>query len=204
MKINEIPINSAITLEISKDKTSVEVSSEVAQVVSNGIVLQPITVDGRTLNLEGNDFKVSLIYGREGQKPLLWRNITYKTLRQGNTPIVVLLDNREGTEYNRRSAFRLDMDVAGVTSTGDKVIIHDISKTGISFYTAIDNAKEIGSTLSIRFMGGYEELVVTCKIVRKQECEERMLHGCSFSSNLKVEKFVAEEQMRRARKRSGK
>lgn len=201
MKIDEIPQNGPVILAITKGNQTAEICAEVDQIVNKGIILKPIEMDGKVLNLEGSEVLIQLLYEREGEKPIIWRNIAYRVFRYNNCPVIALFDKRDGAVHNRRTTFRLDMDVQGILNKSEKVIIHDISGTGISFYVSDGREKEIGSSIVISFNGDNKEIGVTGKILRKQVCEDgRVLYGCMINSSLTVDRFISEEQGRRARK----
>ena len=52
---------------------------------------------------------------------------------------IVLSTKSNGVQYNRRLNFRLSLDVQG-TLKGQKIIVHDLSSTGISFYVRKENS----------------------------------------------------------------
>lgn len=197
MKINEIPKDGSVSLKLQKDNQISMLSVEIYVAKENVIVLKPIIIDGKVLNLSNSDFRLELIYERGNEKPLIWRNISFGTIKIDNYPCVVLQDTTEGVVYNRRGTFRLELDVQGVLNGNEKIIVHDISTTGISFYTEKDNRKTIGSPVKIKFMGGFEEIYVSGEIIREVEGEERNMYGCMIKANLMVDKFMTEEQRRR-------
>lgn len=201
MKITEIPQEASLTLRISRDEQLFELSVEIYKVLDKGIVLFPIVVGGKVLNLGNSSAKLKLICERSEQKPLIWGDITYGMVKQDGYPCLVLADPKDGVEFNRRGMFRMPMDVQGLLNGQEEVIVHDISGTGISFYTSRDNEKEVGERVTLRFQGGYEQLSVAAKIVRKQENEDRVLHGCAMNSTKEVDKFLSEEQARRINRR---
>lgn len=203
MKIVEISEDSTLTLIIHKDEQSVEVNVEIYKIMPKGIVLKPILSDGKALNLENSGARLELVYEREDAKPIIWRHISYGVIKIGGYPYTVLSDKTDGAEYNRRTTFRLDMDVQGTLNRNERVVVHDISSTGISFYTSQEDRKEIGSKVLISFIGGYEEITVTGEVVRQQESNGRVLHGCVINSTIAIDKFLSEEQMRRVRKSRG-
>lgn len=197
MKITEIPPEASPTLRIKKDDQTIEIKVEIYKVLEKGLLLYPIVIDGKVLNLGNSGARLKLIYEREEKKPLIWGNIVYGIYKKDGYPCVVLSDKKDGVEFNRRGTFRMDMDVQGTLDGEEDIIVHDISGTGISFYTSKENEKEIGSRVTLRFEGGYEQLSVSGKVVRKQECDGRVLHGCAINSTKEVDKFLSEEQARR-------
>lgn len=200
MKIYEIPEEGALSLRIQKDHQSSVVDVEIYKIVSNMLVLKPIMVEDKVLNMDDSDARVELIYERENEKPLIWKSISYGTIKLENRPYVVLSDHTDGVVFNRRTNYRLDMDVQGILNGNERIIVHDLSSSGIAFYTAKDNKKEIGSPIQIKFVGGYEEIVVTGEIIREVIVGERNMYGCTIQSSMQVDKFLSEEQRRRVMK----
>lgn len=204
MKITEIPQDASLFLRIHKGTQQADVKVEIFKIMEKGIVLKPIIVDGKILNLEKEELRLELIYDRDDSKPLIWRTLSYAFLKRGEYSYTILADKNDGIEFNRRNTFRLDMDVQGTLNRNEIVIVHDISRTGISFYIAKDKKKMIGAPITITFQGGYEDITVTGTIVREQELEERVMYGCQIKSSLQVDKFLSEEQVRRLRRRRGR
>lgn len=202
VKIHEIPAEGLISLKLNKDDKSTVVSARIKKATENILLLEPIIVDGKELNLRNEkDLIIDLIYESQMDKPVIWRDVLYKAVPVDNKYCLAMSDSREGVHYNRRNTFRLDMDVKGVLNRNESVIVHDVSGSGISFYTALDNRKNVGDDILIKFVGGYEDISVAGKIVREVLKEERYLYGCSIKKNVKVEKFLADEQRRRMSKK---
>lgn len=201
MKIFEIPQDGLLSLKIQKEHRTKVVSVEIFKVTSKMLVLKPIIIDGKVLNPQDSAMRVELIYERGDEKPLIWKNLSYGVIKLENKPYMVLADKTDGVEYNRRTTYRMDMDVQGTLNSNERVIVHDISSTGISFYTSKDNRKLVGSPIRLKFMGGYEEIRVTGKIVREVVGEDRNMYGCTIQSSMEVDKFLSEEQRRRVMRR---
>lgn len=196
MRIDDIPIEGHVNLQITKGELSDTISVYIQKVATNMIALMPVEVDGKTLILNDKDIKVDVIYVVDDDKPLIWKNVAYGMLAINNKHCIVLKTKNEGVHFNRRMEFRLPMDITG-SAKGMRLLIHDISRTGISFKVPKNLRRSIGETLEIHFMGGYEEQVATATIVRELEDGERYLYGCTIKPSIKIDQFISDEQRRR-------
>ena len=198
MKVFEIPDDGLISLKLNKEGKSTVVSAKIKKNTEKALFLEPIIINGKELNLaDEKDLVIDLIYENQKDKPLIWRNIAYKMVVIDGRKIILMSDSKDGVHYNRRETFRLDMDVKGVLNKNESVIVHDISTSGISFYTPKENKKTVGDEIHVKFVGGYEDINVAGQIVREVEKEDRNLYGCEIKKNIQVEKFMVNEQRRR-------
>lgn len=197
MKITQIPEAGSLALRLHIGTHTSEIQVQIYKIMENMIVLNPIVINNKILNLGDTDVRMELIYERENEKPIMWRNISYGTVKLENRPYLVLASNSEGAVFNRRNNYRLPLDVKGILNGKDKIIVHDISSTGISFYTPSENKKKVGSPVAIKFTGCYEDIHVSGEIVREIEEEDRNMYGCKIKSSQQIDKFMSEEQRRR-------
>lgn len=198
VKVYEIPVEGVISLKLNKADKSTVVQAKMMQNREKVMILEPIVVEGRELNLrDEKDLIVDLIYEDKISKPLIWRNVVYKTILLNNKYCIAISDDRDGTPFNRRGNFRLDMDVKGVLNMNEPIVVHDVSTSGISFYAPVKNRKNLGDEIHVKFQGGYEDIKVRGEIVREVANEDRNLYGCKIQKNMQIEKFMIEEQRRR-------
>lgn len=201
MFFHDLQEGSPIILRLQRQKQSITVETRVYKVQSDTIVVEPIIYDEKYVNVSDDELTISVIHETE-EKPIIWKNVAFKTIRVQNLPYIALACRVPGVVFNRRISFRLNLDVQGVLNRGEKVIVHDISSTGISFYTNKDARKIVGTPVNIKFLGGYEDVYVSGEIVREEEKDERYLYGCTIRSTMDIDKFISEEQRRRAMKGS--
>ena len=198
MKVYEIPGEGVISLKINKDDKSTVVNAKIKRNTEKIMLLEPIIVEGRELNLKDEkDLVIDLIYEDKMNKPLIWRNVLYKTIAIDNQYCIAISEGKDGAHFNRRENFRLDMDVKGVLNRNESIVVHDVSTSGISFYTPVEKKKNIGDEIHVKFTGGYEDIKVSGEIVREVASDDRNLYGCTIQRNMQVEKFMVEEQRRR-------
>lgn len=203
MKINEIPLEARISLEITKDDNSDSVYVNIQRAAENVIVLFPVEIDNKVLVLNDSQLKIDVYYEVSDSKPLLWRNVAYGMVNVKGKPSIVLSSKSDGVKFNRRLNFRLPLDVQGILR-GQKIVVHDLSSTGISFYIPKENRKTIGTPVDIKFVANYEEYSVQGNIVREVEEDDRYLYGCSIKANTIIDTFLAEEQRRRLMRNRGR
>lgn len=198
MKISDIPVEARISLEIMKGDESNAISVTLQKVAENVLVLQPVEIDDKVLVLKEKDLKIDVYYEVSDAKPIVWRSVAYGMVAVKGRQCIVLSTKSNGVQFNRRLNFRLPLDVQG-TLNGQKIIVHDLSSTGISFYVRRENRKTIGMEIAIKFVANYDEYAVQGKIVREMEDveQERFLYGCSIKPNTIIDTFLAEEQRRR-------
>ena len=205
MKISDIPESARISLEIMKGDESDIISVNLQKVAENVLVLQPVEIDDKVLVLKDKDLKIDVYYEIDDSKPIVWRSVAYGMVAVKGRQCIVLSTKSNGVQFNRRLNFRLPLDVQG-TLNGQKIIVHDLSSTGISFYLRKENRKTIGTEIAVKFIANYDEYAVQGKIVREMfvEDEERYLYGCSIKPNTIIDTFLAEEQRRRLIKNRGR
>lgn len=197
MRIDQIPIDGSVELVVKKNDRSSTIPAQVLRSKPNMIILKPIMVDGKVLTINDQDMIIDLMYSVENARPFLWRGVSYAMVKINNQSHVVLADKSEGVSLNRRNTFRLDLDIQGILNDGERVVVHDISSTGISFYTKKEDRKVIGDAFKLKFIGGYEEIHVKGVIVREIVEETRNMYGCTITPNPVIDTFMSDEQRRR-------
>ncbi|MBE5926580.1 MAG: PilZ domain-containing protein [Lachnospiraceae bacterium] len=199
MFFHDLVEGSPIILKLQRQKQSITVDTRVYKVQSDTIVVEPIVYDGKYVNVADDELTISVIHETE-EKPIIWKNVVFKILRIQNLPYIALACRNPGVVFNRRISFRLNLDVQGVLNRSEKVIVHDISSTGISFYTNKDTRKMVGTPVTLKFLGGYEDVYVSGEIVREEEKDDKYLYGCTIRASVDIDRFISEEQRRRAMK----
>lgn len=194
MKLNELTQDSKIQLEFSGGKDSVYLEARIAQVSQSGLVLYPVMYEGKTVSFKGNHDSVSLIWLQENGKPLVWKKIAIDNAIINKMPFVLVRALEDSTEYNRRTTFRLPLDVRGGIVGYGEVIVHDISSGGIGFYTDGSRPIEVGQQVNIGFSVRGDNYAVKATVVRIVEQERRTLYGCTMYSSPAIDTLIIEEQ----------
>lgn len=201
MKIYEIPMDGKISLKLNKDDKSTILPARIKKITDKVLVLYPFIIDGKELSFRDEaGLVIDLMYEDNKDKPFYWRNVAHKMASVGGQNCLILAEKKDAVHLNRRGDFRLDMDVKGVLNRNENVIVHDISYSGVSFYTNMDNRKNVGDSITLKFVANYEDLVVNGKIVREVEADMRYLYGCTIEKSIQVDAFLIEEQRRRLQK----
>lgn len=199
MRLEDLSQGQNVIIEIVKGDEHSEVDASIMMVNKSVVVLEPIVIDGKVLVLDDADIHVSLVLAIENEKPQLWKNVAFGMTSLNNRQCIVIKSLNESITYNRRGSYRLSMDTQGYIKN-EKIVIHDISSTGISFYTKLDHRKTIGSEVTIKFTANYEDVYVKGTIVREIETDDRYLYGCTIHNNPVVDSFIASEQRKRVMK----
>ena len=194
MKINELTQDSKIQLEVSAGKDRILIDARIAQVAQSGLVLYPVTFDGKVVSFKNNHEMISLVYLQDDGKPLVWKGVAVDHAMINKMPFVLVRTTGDSTEYNRRTTFRLHLDVIGAIAGYGEVIIHDISSGGIGFYMDSSKPVAMGQKLKIGFSVRGDSYNVTATVVRILPDERRTLYGCTMASTPVIDTLIIEEQ----------
>lgn len=196
MHLDDLERGQGVVLEITKGDEHSEVDGYVMMVKRNVLVLEPIIIEEKVLVLNDAEIHVNLVVSIDENKPQLWKNVAFGMTNINNHQCIVVKSDGESVTYNRRASYRLSMDNQGYLRN-EKIIIHDISVTGLSFYVKKEFRKTIGSEVDIKFTANYEDIHVRGKIIREIEDGDRYLYGCTIHANPAVDSFIASEQRKR-------
>lgn len=197
MRLNNLTIGEEVELEIVKaEQKSVVFGKVLNDSIDNVIILEPIIIDDCVLVLDDKEIRINVIINIENEKPQVFTGVAFGMTVVGGKACVVIKSTKDSITYNRRSSFRLPLDVQG-SVYNEKVIIHDISSSGLSFYTKREKKKRIGSDVKIKFVADYEEIEIVGKIVREVDEGDRTLHGCIIQNSPKINNYIASEQRKR-------
>ncbi len=194
MKLNQLSQDSKVQLEISSGKAKVYIDVSIAQVAKSGLVLNPVMYEGKAVSFKGNQEMVSLIWLQDDGKPQIWKRVAIDNAIINKMPFVLVRSLDDGMDYNRRTTFRLPLDVKGGIIGFGEVIIHDISSGGIGFYMDSSKDVKIGQQLHIGFSVRGDNYSVTATVVRIVPEERRTLYGCTMASSPMIDTFIIEEQ----------
>lgn len=194
MKLNQLTQDSKVQLEISSGKAKVYIDVSIAQVAKSGLVLNPVMYEGKAVSFKGNQEMVSLIWLQDDGKPQIWKRVAIDNAIINKMPFVLVRSMDDGMDYNRRTTFRLPLDVKGGIIGFGEVIIHDISSGGIGFYMDSSKDVKIGQQLHIGFSVRGDNYSVTATVVRIVPEERRTLYGCTMASSPMIDTFIIEEQ----------
>lgn len=193
MKLNQLTQESKIQIEISAGRDRILIDANIAQVAQSGLVLYPVTFDGRVISFRGNHEMLSIVLLQSDAKPLVWKNVAIDHAMINKKPFVLVRSNAESSEYNRRTTFRLSLDVRGAVSGFGEVIVHDISNGGIGFFMDSDKIP-VGQKIKIGFSVRGDSYAVSATVVRVLPDERRTLYGCTMEASPAIDTLIIEEQ----------
>lgn len=176
------------------------------------IVLNPIRRDDLLINFVSDYVFSHLIAIVDGNKPVIWRNVTIVNIRLPKYGSVhILMTSREGETYNRRQHYRVTLDCEGLIRirTAEKetifnVFVKDISESGIGFSIKGNQGLERGSRCIVEFKdaGSGQEIRSDVVIIRVQEMENnRYMMGCKIRQrSAEIAKFINKKQKDRMKR----
>lgn len=226
MYINELQPGMKVTIQASDGIKKIDLDTTVAAVTdpeditkvegdaerkskAKYVLLDPIRQEDKLINFVSDYVFSHLIVIVEGNKPMIWRNITIANFRLPHYGSVhLVLTQKEGQSYNRRQSYRLPLDCDGVLRirTAEKedvfnVFVKDLSEIGLGFIVKGDKGLKRGSGCIIEFSTGGSEgtLRLDVVVIRVQEMDnDRFLMGCRLRQRSSlVARFINEKQKER-------
>lgn len=126
-----------INLKIKGNKY--EFSSKIINFFNENLIIEPIMIDGKILNLDRNDIFIDIVANRKTNKPIIWNNCKIKIInvdkKNINKKYLVIIQS-PGREINRRNDFRLDLGINGISlissNTKSRIVnVRNISASGL-------------------------------------------------------------------------
>lgn len=194
MLLSDLTIESNIKLEVVSGNDKIYIDASIAQVLKSGIVLFPVTYEGKIVSFKDNHNIVNLVLYQADGKPSIWKNVSVSHAMMNGRAFVLVRSLEESSEYNRRRNYRLPLDIKGNVLGSGEVIVHDISNGGISFYMDQYGSCTVGQTVNIGFSARNCNYAVSATVVRVVEEEGRCLYGCTMKSTPLLDQFISEEQ----------
>lgn len=190
---------------------------KIIQVIDTKILLSPIRIQGKILNLNAAT-KKTLIFSQNNSKPIEWSNLAIGIFRDKNNKSFYILDGSiKGNYVNRRNAFRIPIGMQANAQIGKhtstkEVIIKDISATGFAIIDDKIESEEdifnsIGKQTRITFTDNnfnyHISLQGTVKRI-SQLNDNKYLYGCELSKEYKnLENYISLKQRENLIKNSG-
>lgn len=205
MFIDELPVGSPVTLQITIDSKKFELVSikrhnaDLQEGNLHGILVEPFRHDGKLLKFDRGSF-IAALDNIEDDKYYKFRLKAVTAVRHNNTVYHMLISKDDAKFVNRREAIRVPLattiSVQGSTNMTGRT--KDISASGIAFVIDGLNAPEVGERLRCRFEKFYLTYNTSCKVVRcvKDKKNNCTLVGCEFERNYQnINELVNEIQM---------
>lgn len=209
MTILDLDEGHQVTLCITLGIKSRDLSTTIAEIHSDYVLLHPILIDGRTVGF-GNTCTIDFLYVQD-QVVYAWHGVDLPLVKtKKGTFYKVVLEN-EAKPYNRRASFRVyigeTMAITIFQSSGPQsfnVLIRDISETGFGFVSKEEY--DIGRTLRLSIpLTERKTLVLSSTIVRREFIEEKgsYSYGCKFiEPNAYLSNYLMAKQRERQQERT--
>lgn len=204
MTIADLAEHSVVTLVVTMGMKSRDLTTTIAQVNPDYILLEPILIDGKTVGF-GSSCTIDLVYVEE---PAVfgWRSVSLSLTKTKGKVYYKIPLSEEAQPYNRRNAFRVyigeTMQIFVFQHTGPKpfdVLVRDISETGFGFISKekYDVSRTVRFTIPLT---DRKSLALAAKIVRREFDEEKQTYsyGCKFAeSSASLSGYLMQRQRER-------
>lgn len=186
MTISDLEEKSTVTLVVTVGLKSKDLTTTVAEIHSDYVLLHPILIEGRTVGF-GTSCTVDFLYVQE-QSVYAWHGVELPLVRTKSGTYYKATLEGEAKPYNRRNSFRVyigeTMSITVFQSSGPQsynVLVRDISETGFGFVSR--DEYEISRTIRLSIpLTERKTLVLSATIVRREYQEEKNSYnyGCKF------------------------
>jgi len=186
MTILDLDEQHPVTLVVTVGLKSKDLTTTIAEVHADHVLLRPILVEGRTVGF-GNTCTIDFLYLQDSVV-YAWHSVTLPLVKiKGNTYYRLALEG-EAKPYNRRGSFRVyvgeTMAITVFQSSGPQpfnVLVRDISESGFGFVSKEEY--EVSRTIRLSIpLTDRKTLVLSASIVRRDYNEEKGTYnyGCKF------------------------
>ena len=167
------------------------------------IFFNTVMIGDKPLNFSKTDIKVSLHCIRPDLAPVVWETVELKLVKSKSGYIYCYHGPINGTAVNRRNQFRMYVGTLGEAqigthSTATRVIVKDISATGIAIISSEDYEVSQIDTVHIMYKDEKvnKRLNIHAQVVRKTELPDgRFVYGCCMGEeNSEIEQYIQERQ----------
>ena len=211
--LSELEQGAKVLLLLTIDGKHFEFETIVQGKHKHDVLLEPIRKDQKILNVQSDQVDVDIMYMREDDKPILWKEVKMDCIRHKHKIYYASEAANEGREYNRRGAYRLYIGEeihARIGHSGREKIVHlkDLSNTGFAFIYKEELKDADGAFVYMTYMAQYEEKVTEIalfgKIVRTMPLDDgRFLYGCALmKKNEMIGHYINQKQMEQLAKKN--
>lgn len=186
MTIQDLEEERSVTLVVTVGLKSKDLSTSIAEVHSDYILLQPILLEGRTIGF-GDSCTIDFLYLQE-QTVFAWHSVSLPLVKNKKGTYYKVELEGEAKPYNRRGSFRVyvgeTMAITVFQSKGPQaynVLVRDISETGFGFVSKEEY--DVGRTIRLAIpLTDRKTLVLSANIVRREFSEDKgtYSYGCKF------------------------
>lgn len=208
MFIDEIPVNSKITLDFNYISKATKLDTTVKRVGSTGkagksIIAEVARVDNKIVNI--NDFrgKITVRFLKPGSKRYeVWKQVRIRYDRINKEYII--FTPKASEKHERRSSPRVPLGLgATVQIEGDarrrNCTIRDISKTGIGIRMEALDFSTIGKRFEISFTDKHEftSFTVNSRCVREVDSDNTVkIYGCTIKTTPDLLSYIRRKRAR--------
>ena len=207
MKIGDLEPNKKICIEViakagRKDYDAVTRFSE------GGVVfIDAIRFKNQVINFMQPDIILNVIYAREGEKPIEWRDCMMKVVEYKGKNYHAIICKKIGVEVNRRTSVRMFVGDPGSAMIGEhrtsmSITVKDVSSTGFSFLSTkkVEVGPEESVRISFDIKSHHLHFDLDGKIVRTHEEQDgRTFYGCKLENDHRaLDEYIAQRQREQA------
>ncbi|MBO4678286.1 MAG: PilZ domain-containing protein [Lachnospiraceae bacterium] len=212
MRLSEIAADSIINVLVSKEESSISLTSTMAFYDEDLLFVNPFMYEDNIVSFDVPDLTVEMMVVRENEVPYYWKRVHVGVMKVDGKLYHAISSRHTGVRLNRRNSFRVFVGEEGSAFQargGEKlpVLIKDISATGIGFivHGMDEDYFSPGDHVHINYIDKEERfgIDVVGRVVRRFETEKGILYGCSFSNVYpQINKYVNEKQIKSRKKKS--
>lgn len=209
MRIDDITVDSKITITVTKGLNRLQFETKVLAAVSEGLIIEDVMHEDKAVNF--CDVSRSVIINvitvdYRTEKPYEWKDVEIKKVEYlGERHCMVVADDSVEC-MNRRGGYRVYLGLNGIAQIGEnkcahEVIVKDISEFGIGLVCKHDLELKGFDAVRVNFYDDKMDMRITINavVVRKAEvAENKFVYGCrTEGSNKEVRKYISDKQMDR-------
>ena len=212
MKLSEIAADSIINVVVSKEDSSISLTTTMAFYDEDILFVNPFMYEDSLVSFDVPDLTVDMMVVRENEVPYYWKRVHIGLMKVDGNTYHAISSRHTGVRLNRRNSFRVFVGEQGSACElrgGDTlpVIVKDISATGIGFLLQGVNEDIFspGDQVHINYIDKEERfgIDVVGRVVRSFETEKGILYGCSFSKVYpQINKYVTDKQIHKRKSKS--
>ena len=206
MKLADLIAGNRISIQVDYTNADHEFETTVLGNIDDTLIIAGVFYGTRALRMPDKG-GINIVFQMLNQL-YIWKNVTMETLFYKGRIFYRIKDtDLESRPYNRRGAFRLNLDFetsVGVSRNGsfmeEKVLLKDISESGACFTSV--NPIDIKTPVRVYYESDEGVFDMTGKITRSSFDENRheFVYGCKMDEfNATLGNFIMKEQMRRRR-----
>ncbi|MCR5721424.1 MAG: PilZ domain-containing protein [Lachnospiraceae bacterium] len=212
MRLSEIAADSIINVLVSKDESSISLTTTMAFYDEDLLFVNPFMYEDNIVSFDVPDLNVEMMVVRENEVPYYWKRVHVGLMKIDGNTYHAISSRHTGVRLNRRNSFRVFVGEEGSAFQargGEKlpIIVKDISATGIGFLVqGIDEDYfDMGEQVHINYIDKEERfgIDVVGRVVRTSRTDKGTLYGCSFSKVYpQINKYVTDKQLHKRKHKS--